>query len=89
MALTNDYVSWNNEKYQSTDRIRSTIPLLMRQYALQEPQARSLLKGMIMDEKEKPKRMRMKLERKWRNEMSGDMKRYIETLVEDTFVRNW
>ncbi|KIJ52299.1 hypothetical protein M422DRAFT_156173 [Sphaerobolus stellatus SS14] len=80
LALTNDYFSWKKEKYQSTDRIRNAVPLLMRQYALQEPQARLLLKGIIIDEEEKAKRMRMELERKWGDQMSEDLKKYIEAL---------
>ncbi|KIJ42381.1 hypothetical protein M422DRAFT_254464 [Sphaerobolus stellatus SS14] len=78
LALTNDYFSWNKEKYQSTDRIRNAVPLLMRQYSIPEKQARLLLKGMIIDEEERAKRLRMELES--RPGLSDDMKRYIEAL---------
>ena len=50
VALKNNYFSWNKQKDQSTDRIRNAVPLLMGQYALQAPQARS---GITIDEEEK------------------------------------
>jgi hypothetical protein len=77
LALTNDYFSWKKEKLQSTDRIRNAVPILMKQYSLPQDAARILLKGMIIDEEEKAKRLRMKLEE---GEMSADMKRYVEAL---------
>ncbi|KAF8966743.1 isoprenoid synthase domain-containing protein [Flammula alnicola] len=78
LALTNDYFSWRKEKLQSTDRIRNAVPLLMRQYSLPEDQARLLLKGIIIEEEEKAKKLRMKLES--RPDLSSDLKRYIEAL---------
>jgi Terpene synthase family 2, C-terminal metal binding len=77
LALTNDYFSWK-EKLQSTDRVRNVVPLLMRQYFLPQEQAKLLLKGMIVEEEEKAKRLRLELES--RNGMSSDLKRYIEAL---------
>lgn len=78
LALTNDYFSWRKEKYQATDRVRNAIPLLMRQYSIKEEQARLLLKGIIVEEEEKAKRLRLELEA--RPNLSDDMKRYIEAL---------
>lgn len=77
LALTNDYFSWRKEKLQNTDRIRNAVPLLMRQYNLPQDAARVLLKGIIIDEEEKAKRLRMKLEE---GEMSTELKRYVEAL---------
>lgn len=77
LALTNDYFSWRKEKLQSTDRVRNAVPLLMRQYGLPQDTARILLKGIIIDEEEKAKRLRMKLEV---GDISSEMKRYIEAL---------
>lgn len=78
LALTNDYFSWRKEKLQTTDRVRNAVPLLMRQFQLPEQQARMLLKGMIVDEEERAKRLRIKLES--RPDCSEDLKRYIEAL---------
>lgn len=78
LALTNDYFSWRKEKHQSTDRMRNAVPILMRQYKLPESQARMLLKGIIVEEEEKAKRLRLKLES--RPNLSADFKRYIEAL---------
>jgi hypothetical protein len=78
LALTNDYFSWRKEKYQATDRVRNAVPLLMRQYSIKEEQARLLLKGIIVEEEEKAKRLRLALEA--RPNLSKDMKRYIEAL---------
>jgi len=78
LALTNDYFSWNKESLQSTDRIRNAVPLLMRQYSLPKEQAKLLLKGMIVEEEEKAKRLRLALERS--DTLSSDLKRYIEAL---------
>ncbi|KAF9002154.1 isoprenoid synthase domain-containing protein [Cyathus striatus] len=77
LALTNDYFSWRKEKWQTTDRIRNAVPLLMRQYSLKEKQAKLLLKGIIVEEEERAKALRMKLESR---ELSNNMKRYIEGL---------
>lgn len=77
LALTNDYFSWRKEKLQTTDRIRNAVPLLMQQYGLPQEAARTLLKGIIIDEEEKAKRLRMKLEE---GEVSPELKRYIEAL---------
>jgi hypothetical protein len=78
LALTNDYFSWRKEKHQSTDRMRNGVPILMRQYKLPESQARMLLKGIIVEEEEKAKRLRLKLES--RPDLSPDFKRYLEAL---------
>ncbi|TFK35720.1 isoprenoid synthase domain-containing protein [Crucibulum laeve] len=78
LALTNDYFSWRKEKFQFTDRVRNAVPLLMNQYKLGQDQARLLLKGIIVDEEERAKRLRMELEA--RPNLSSDMKRYIEAL---------
>lgn len=78
LALTNDYFSWNKERLQSTDRVRNAVPLLMRQYSLPQEQAKLLLKGIIIQEEEKAKRLRMSLES--HNGLSDDLKRYIEAL---------
>jgi len=77
LALTNDYFSWRKEKLQCTDRVRNAVPLLMRQYGLPQDAARMLLKGIIIDEEEKAKRLRMKLEE---GEMSTELKRYVGAL---------
>lgn len=77
LALTNDYFSWRKEKLQSTDRIRNAVPVLMHQYSLSQEVARVLLKGLIVEEEEKAKKLRMKLEER---EMSADLKRYVEAL---------
>lgn len=77
LALTNDYFSWRKEKLQSTDRIRNAVPVLMHQYNLSQEVARVLLKGLIIEEEEKAKKLRMKLEK---HEMSADLKRYVEAL---------
>ncbi|KAF9459022.1 isoprenoid synthase domain-containing protein [Collybia nuda] len=77
LALTNDYFSWRKEKLQSTDRIRNAVPVLMHQYGLSQEVARVLLKGFIVEEEEKAKNLRKKLEE---GEMSPDMKRYVEAL---------
>lgn len=77
LALTNDYFSWRKEKLQSTDRIRNAVPVLMHQYNLSQEVARVLLKGLIIEEEEKAKKLRMKLEKR---EMSADLKRYVEAL---------
>lgn len=77
LALTNDYFSWRKEKLQNTDRIRNAVPLLMRQYGLPQDAARIMLKGIIIDEEEKAKRLRMNLEE---GEMSTELKRYVEAL---------
>jgi len=77
LALTNDYFSWKKEKLQSTDRVRNAVPILMRQYGLPQDAARILLKGMIVDEEEKAKRLRMGLEA---GEMSAELERYVEAL---------
>ena len=78
LALTNDYFSWNKEKLQSTDRVRNAVPLLMRQYSLPQQQAKLLLKGIIIDEEEKAKRLRLALESM--DGLSSHLKRYIEAL---------
>ncbi|KAF8816053.1 terpenoid synthase [Phlegmacium glaucopus] len=77
LALTNDYFSWRKERLQPTDRIRNAVPLLMRQYNLPQDAASILLKGIIIDEEEKVKRLRMKLEE---GDMSTELKRYVEAL---------
>lgn len=78
LALTNDYFSWKKEKLQSTDRVRNAVPLLMRQYSLPQEQAKLLLKGLIIEEEEKAKRLRLALEGP--DGLSDDFKRYIEAL---------
>ncbi|KAF9480491.1 terpenoid synthase [Pholiota conissans] len=78
LALTNDYFSWRKEKLQYTDRVRNAVPILMRQYNIPEPQARLLLKGFIVEEEEKAKRIRMKLES--RPDLSVDFVRYLDML---------
>lgn len=77
LALTNDFFSWRKEKLQSTDRIRNAVPVLMHQYNLSQDVAKVLLKGLIIEEEEKAKKLRMKLEER---ELSPDLKRYIEAL---------
>jgi hypothetical protein len=77
LALTNDYFSWKKEKYQATDRVRNAVPVLMKQYSLDQESARMLLKGMIVDEEEKAKRLRMEIESQ---PMSHDLQRYVEAL---------
>lgn len=77
LALTNDYFSWKKEKLQQTDRPRNAVYVLMRQYGLPQDMAHMLLKGFIIDEEEKAKRLRMKIEE---GEMSAELKRYVEAL---------
>ncbi|KDR67279.1 hypothetical protein GALMADRAFT_147274 [Galerina marginata CBS 339.88] len=77
LALTNDYFSWKKEKFQATDRVRNAVPVLMRQYGLPQAVARTLLKGIIVDEEEKAKMLRMKLEE---GEISSELKRYLDAL---------
>jgi len=79
LALTNDYYSWQKEKLQSTDRIRNGVHVLMREYNLPQEQARSLLRGMIIDLEEKAKTLKME---RLKNgpPMSNDLKRYMEAL---------
>ncbi|KAF9002133.1 isoprenoid synthase domain-containing protein [Cyathus striatus] len=77
LALTNDYFSWEREKSQPTDRIRNAVPILMRQYSLGEKQAKLLLKGIIIEEEEQVKILRIKL---INSEPSEDVMRYIDAL---------
>lgn len=77
LALTNDYFSWNKEKLQFTDRVRNAVRVLMRQYSLSQEPARMLLKGAIVEEEEKAKRLRLNL---MEGDLSADMKRYMEAL---------
>lgn len=77
LALTNDYFSWNKEKLQFTDRVRNAVPVLMRQYSLPQEPARMLLKGAIVEEEERAKRLRLNL---MEGDLSADMKRYMEAL---------
>uniref|UniRef100_A0A0W0FSY1 Terpenoid synthase n=1 Tax=Moniliophthora roreri TaxID=221103 RepID=A0A0W0FSY1_MONRR len=49
MALTNDYWSWDMEKKEATDRVRNVIPVVMKQYSMSEKDARTFVKGMIID----------------------------------------
>ncbi|KAJ7181308.1 isoprenoid synthase domain-containing protein [Mycena crocata] len=51
MALTNDFFSWemDKRKQDTTDRVRNTIPVIMRQYALLEGDAILFLKGVVVD----------------------------------------
>lgn len=77
LALTNDYFSWNKEKYQATDRVRNAVRVLMKQYSLPQEQARLLLKGIIIEEEEKAKRLRMEIESQ---PMSDNLRRYVDAL---------
>lgn len=75
-SLSNDYFSWKMERLQTTDRVRNAVPILMRQYSLQEKEAKSLLRGMVIDEEERMKRLRMALES--REDFSIELKRYMQ-----------
>ena len=79
LALTNDYFSWKKEKLQSTDRIRNGVHVLMKGHGLHQERAKSLLRGIVVDEEEKVKRL--KTERVANGPpMSEELKRYVEAL---------
>ncbi|KAF7592310.1 hypothetical protein BBP40_000366 [Aspergillus hancockii] len=58
LGLTNDYFSWNVEKDQNTDRIRNAVRVLMKEHAISDTIARTLLRGVIVDEEEKACRLK-------------------------------
>ncbi|RJE22361.1 hypothetical protein PHISCL_05303 [Aspergillus sclerotialis] len=61
LGLTNDYFSWEVERGQETDRPRNAVPVLMKEYGVSDPIAKTLLKGIIMDEEEKACRLKQKV----------------------------
>ncbi|KIK57041.1 hypothetical protein GYMLUDRAFT_247308 [Collybiopsis luxurians FD-317 M1] len=78
VGLSNDYFSWEMERKQPTDRIRNAVAVLMKEYNLPDKQARSMLKGIIVDEEEKARRLRTDIDA---NEtLSNDLKNYVVAL---------
>ncbi|KAB8235593.1 terpene synthase family protein [Aspergillus alliaceus] len=61
LGLTNDYFSWHVEKDQDTDRVRNAVRVLMKEYGVLDTVARTLLRGMIVDEEEKACRLKEKI----------------------------
>ncbi|KAF9025034.1 isoprenoid synthase domain-containing protein, partial [Rhodocollybia butyracea] len=72
VSLTNNYFSWQMEREQSTDRIRNAVPVLMKEYKLPDEQARTLLKGIIVNEEEKVRRLNVEIDT--RKDISEDLK---------------
>ncbi|KAI9935128.1 hypothetical protein MW887_000749 [Aspergillus wentii] len=60
LGLTNDYYSWAVEKDQETDRMRNAVRVLMKEHNIPDTVARSLLRGIIVDEEEKAFRLKQK-----------------------------
>ena len=77
MTLINDYFSWNMEKFTKTGVVFNSVPILMRQYGLQEDLARTLVKGLIISEQQKATALKRKLEAVG---VSAMVQRYIEGL---------
>lgn len=77
MTLINDYFSWNMEKLTKTGKNFNLIPILMRQYGLQEDLAKALVKGLIISEQEKAATLKKKLEECG---VSAMVQRYTEGL---------
>jgi hypothetical protein len=78
VSLTNDYFSWQMEREQSSDRIRNAVPVLMKEYNLPEEQARTLLKGIIINEEEQVRKLSVGMDT--RKDISEDLKNYIRAL---------
>ncbi|KAI2853848.1 hypothetical protein CBS147343_8656 [Aspergillus niger] len=61
LGLTNDYYSWAVEKDQVTDRMRNAVRVLMNEYNVPDTIAKSLLRGLIVDEEEKAARLKREI----------------------------
>ncbi|RAH56634.1 terpenoid synthase [Aspergillus piperis CBS 112811] len=61
LGLTNDYYSWTVEKDQLTDRMRNAVRVLMNEYNVPDTIAKSLLRGLIVDEEEKAARLKREI----------------------------
>ncbi|KAF9074287.1 isoprenoid synthase domain-containing protein [Rhodocollybia butyracea] len=77
-SLTNDYFSWQMEREQCTDRIRNAVPVLMKEYNLPDEQARTLLKGIIVNEEEKIRRLNVEIDTG--KDISENLKNYTSAL---------
>jgi hypothetical protein len=78
VGLTNDYFSWQMERGQPTDRIRNAVPVLMKEYNLPDEQDRTLLKGIIVNEEEKVRKLNFEMDTK--KDVSEDLKNYTSAL---------
>ncbi|KAF5386341.1 hypothetical protein D9757_006683 [Collybiopsis confluens] len=78
VGLSNDYFSWEMERKQPTDRIRNAVAVLRTEYSLPDNQAKSMLKGVIVDEEEKAKKLRAEIDAG--KGYSDDLKKYLSAL---------
>ncbi|KAF9068428.1 isoprenoid synthase domain-containing protein, partial [Rhodocollybia butyracea] len=76
VGLTNDYFSWQMERGQPTDR--NAVPVLMKEYNLPDEQARTLLKGIIVNEEEKVRKLNSEMDT--RKGVSEDLENYTSAL---------
>ncbi|KAF9067707.1 isoprenoid synthase domain-containing protein [Rhodocollybia butyracea] len=77
-SLTNDYFSWQMERQPSTDRVRNAVPILMKEHNLSDEKARTLLKGIIVNEEEKMRKFNVEIDT--RKDISEDLKNYTNAL---------
>ncbi|KAF5372501.1 hypothetical protein D9758_005235 [Tetrapyrgos nigripes] len=80
MALTNDYWSWEMEKRESIDRsagIRNAIPVLMKQFSLNEKDAKIFAKGLTVDAEEYMWKLGLDLKKTG----SETIKKYVDAMI--------
>ncbi|PPR01430.1 hypothetical protein CVT24_001904 [Panaeolus cyanescens] len=80
MALTNDYWSWEMEKKESVDReagIRNAIPVVMKQFSLNEKAAKLFVKGLTVEAEENMWKLGLAL----KETGSDKIKNYVDSML--------
>jgi hypothetical protein len=76
MGLTNDLYSWNVERHDRADRQWNAVPVIMKQYDLEERDAVVFLKGLVIQHEQETRRLGAKLQRYCQN--SPKLQKYVE-----------
>jgi hypothetical protein len=63
MGLTNDLYSWNVERNDPADRQWNAVPVIMKQYNLNEEMAVIFLKGMIVQHEQKTRELGLEVKK--------------------------
>jgi hypothetical protein len=78
VGLTNDYFSWEMEAQQTSDRVRNAVPVLMVEHSVSEPQAKSILKEVILNEEKKATELKNSIEDAM--DIGGQLRSYLSML---------
>ncbi|KAI1390398.1 terpenoid synthase [Hypoxylon trugodes] len=78
LGLTNDYFSWNVERKEPADRQWNAVPLIMKQYNLNEKDATVFLRGLVVYHEQQVRKLGVELLKRSKN--SPKMVKYVNAM---------